>query len=134
MKKPSIHELEEAARKENWGFVDENLPLVAKDPDYVSWAYNEGIKNPDSNIRDLGASLLEKAEIAPPQFETMKPALINVMRIDRNNYAGFRAACALAAHGVYTLRVKTMLEKFSADKDVANIARAYLEKIDQSKL
>ena len=48
------------------------------------------------------------------------------MRADANNYAGFRAACALAAHGVHDEEIKTTLQEFSKDKEVGTIAKNYL--------
>jgi len=63
----------------------------------------------------------------------LRPKLAEQLRRDSTNYAGFRAACALAAHnpGEYLTSTLRALQRFSRDKDVARIAKSYLKKLDK---
>ncbi|MBU0466109.1 MAG: hypothetical protein KJ718_00080 [Nanoarchaeota archaeon] len=126
-----IEKLIDAAKKEDWETVDEQLPEVCEDPSVVSWAYNEGIKDDDGNIRDLAVSLLEKAPISESEFDDMRETVYGLMTSDLNKYVKFRAAFALAAHGVgsHKAEVEQLLHEAEKDNEIAKIARGYLAKV-----
>lgn len=124
-----IAELEKAARSENWGYVDDALPNAVKDKAVVDAAGNIWINSSNVNVRDLAASAFEKAKLSVTKFGEVAPLLKSQMHKDSGNYAGFRAACALVAHGYQDGEVVQVLQHFADDKDVANIAKRYLKRI-----
>jgi hypothetical protein len=124
-----LDKLVSAAKKEDWNFVDLNISKIKDKPDYIRWAYDKGIHDKDKNVRDLGVSILEKAEISKSRFDVMKEELLYLMKSDTNPYVRFRSAFALAAHGASNSEVKKVLLKAKKDPDVADIAAGYLKKI-----
>ncbi len=131
MNRVTYEDLRMAAEKEEWDFVDANIPKVVARKDAIDWALHEAIKSANVNVRDLGASMIGKAKISSNVFAKMRPSLFGLLERDADNYAGFRAACALAEHGPdkYLSDVRKTLQRFSKDKDVGGIAREYLQKI-----
>ncbi len=101
--KISLSNLKEAAQKENWGIVDENLPTVCDNPDFVNWALQEGLSDPNGDLRDLAVSLLEKSKhkLEPKEVKKLK----RLMGTDKNHYVRFRASFALFNHAVLELQV-----------------------------
>lgn len=127
---PNIDDLILAAKHEDWEVVDENIPNICEDITVQKKAI-ELLSDSDGNVRDLGASILGKPQIDPKIFLRAKPILKKVMWGDENLYARYRAAFALAEHGVGRYRTKVMqvLQQASEDKDVGNIARKYLDRL-----
>lgn len=124
-------ELKKLAKNEKWEKIDRVIPRVCKQPIYINWAIVEGLKDKNPNIRDLAASLLEKATIPESEFIAIASDLKIVMDKDYKLYSGFRAACALAAHSPlqYPNDVERVLARFEKDPDVTGIAKSYLKKI-----
>ena len=123
--------LAKAAAQEKWEIVDGVLHSSKTATFYLDSAINRWLNDSDENIRDLAGTVIEKARIPRSKFDALRPVLHDVISKDKGNYAGFRAACALAAHGVgeYRGEVKRVLTRFAKDKDVAIIAKSYLSKI-----
>lgn len=130
--KPTIRKLRNAAQSERWDYVDQQIPGVALDPHYVNWASTTALEDSRVNIRDLGASILTAARFGGEKFAQVRQKLGAQLKHDATNYAGFRAACALAEHGAGSYRQAALqvLQKFTTDKDVATIARRYLRKLN----
>ncbi len=127
--------LETAASKENWGLVDKHLPKICT-ANNVTWAFVEGIRNPNANIRDFYFSLLEEAKIPRHKFEqTMRRRIFQAMLGEPAHYTKFRAACALANHGTshYARRVLQTLKPYERDPEarVREIAKKYVKKIEK---
>lgn len=120
-----IDEMIAAAREERWEAIDSAIPRVCNRPDYTRWAYETGLNDTDDNVRDLAASILEKARFGS-EFKRMRPKLFRLMRSDPHKYARYRCAFALAAHRVHTAAVKNVLTEATQDKAVADIAQRYL--------
>ncbi len=121
--------LERAAREEQWEVVDENLSKL--DGSYsLEWAVRN-FGSEDTNVRDLAYSMIQKLKIEKNYFSKIRNKIAAGMVRDEKNYAGFRAACALAEHGVgkYPKNVKRVLENFSQDTEVGEIARGYLARL-----
>ncbi|PIZ00530.1 hypothetical protein COY62_02065, partial [bacterium (Candidatus Howlettbacteria) CG_4_10_14_0_8_um_filter_40_9] len=57
----------DAAKSEEWDMVDDNLGKMADNPEVISWATDEGLKNEDENIRDLAVSVLESSSKEIPE-------------------------------------------------------------------
>jgi len=130
--KMTIVTLRNLAKKGKWDKVDETLPDVCNDPKYIHWAVQEGLESRNSKEVDLAASILEKAKLRKNQFGEIAPLLSGALHRNIDNYGGFRAACALAAHGLpdkYRGEVLAVLDKKLSDRDVQDIAREYLSKI-----
>lgn len=125
-----IKNLVKAAKEEEWDYVDSKLPTVKDYKQLVEWSFNKGIHDEDKNIRDLGISIIEKADIPEKEFMKMRPQIFKLMISDPNPYVRFRSAFALSAHGAggYSRHVKQALQEAEKDKDVRKIAKQYLKK------
>jgi len=126
-----LQKLMKAAQAEDWELVDKTIPKACKDQEIVEWAFERGLENPNKNIRDLAASILEKAKIATDKFQGMREKLHRIMVHDKHPYARYRSAFALAAHGAGNYREDTIatLKKAEKDEDVSSIASSYLKRI-----
>lgn len=121
-----VQQLENNARNQKWDSVDRAIPRAVRKSEVISAAMVVWINDSDVNVRDLAGSVLEKAKLTQVQFRQVTPDLLRTISNDGNNYAGFRAACALAAHGYKAKEVLGVLRRFESDKDVGKIARKYL--------
>ena len=119
-----------AAKDENWKYVDERINDICNDIKVQKRAL-QLLQDSDGNLRDLGASILGKAQIDHERFDAMRPFLSEVMMKDKNPYARYRSAFALAEHGAgrYKSNVLKVLKEAAKDKDVGEIAREYLERL-----
>lgn len=123
-----IKSLVNAAKHERWDLVDSSIAVIAHSPEYYKWAYSEGLKDPDGNVRDLAISIIERSDIPEHEFDLMRESLCGLMLKDSNRYVRFRAAFALANHGPkrYEGEVIRKLEEALGDKDIRGIAQDYL--------
>jgi HEAT repeat protein len=123
--------LMKAAREENWVFVDRSISRLNRDSEYYKWAYPDGIRDPNDNIRDLAVSIIERSDIPEREFALMRKPLHGLMLRDSNRYVRFRAAFALANHGPENYREEVIekLNEAAKDKEVKEIARDYLSKL-----
>jgi hypothetical protein len=126
----------DAARGEKWKKVDKIIPTITDNPFFYRWAYSEGIRDDNGNVRDLAASIIEKSKIPKGEFFGMRDTLIYRMLIDRNQYVKYRLAFALAEHGTgfeHFIRqeIIRVLNDAKKDNDVGNIAKGYLKKLGE---
>lgn len=119
-----VKELKGFATAENWEKVDARLPEVCNYQAVRRWAYQTGLYDKNPNLRDLSASILEKAEWPKDLASNIRRNLTDVFGKEEHPYARFRMACALYGHGIKTPAVKAALEE--APQDVQEIAKAYL--------
>jgi hypothetical protein len=128
-----IRKLADAAKAENWDAVDAQIPTIVKNPIYVQWAYERALSSSNPNLKDLGASILEKAVIKESQFSKMRDKLFYRMMEETNQYVRYRSAFALAAHGPGTHKeeVIRVLQEASHDKDVGIFAKVYLKQLKE---
>lgn len=127
----AIKKIKDAARDERWDYVDSKIPAIVKDSRFVDWAAKKGISSKNGNVRDLGVSIIEKADISFGAFPSLKDSLYALMKKDSNTYVRYRSAFALSAHGAgeYQKDVVGVLKKAAKDKDVSDIAKEYLSRI-----
>jgi len=113
------------ARTERWSKVDAAISSLIRDPSVVARAVDDLLRSGNAHIRDLGASILQKARAIPSRA---LPKLYAVMHSHPKGYDGFRAACALAVHSPsYSTRdIRDTLRYFTRDKDVGHMACGYL--------
>ncbi len=128
----NMEDLINDARTENWKSVDEKIPKLCNDIKVQNIALKL-LADKDGNVRDLGASILEKARIDSARFSRMRVPLVMVMRNDNNIYAKYRAAFALANHEPreYTQEVLELIKQASKNKEVGAIANNYLGKLEK---
>ena len=122
-----LKQLEEAAKAENWGFVDTHIKEVVGEKEAIDRA-KDLLLNRDPNLRDLGASIFERAK----QIDQIARSRLGVLvRSKKPGYDTFRSACALAAHDYREIGVKEVLERFKSDPDseVSSIAEDYLKRV-----
>ena len=133
-----INTIVDLAKEENWQKVDDLLSQHAGQQELFDWARGS-LSDPDSNLRDLAASILEQTNL--PLEDVVIEGLFGLMgEVDENNpYPSFRAACALAKRYEdgrvlgKIAEVESKLQCFVEDEEVTEIAKGYLEKIGQSK-
>ena len=135
----TLAKLKDAARMEDWRFVDSFIPATIREPRFYKWAFEMGMdpqKEPNVDVRDLAARVIEKADIPPEEFSDMHDALFEHMVSDENKYVRFRSAFALANHGPgqYNKQVMNVLREASRDKDVKEIAEKYLHRIERKRV
>lgn len=125
-----MEDIIEAAKSENWKLVDQRITEVCNNIEVQKRAIKL-LNDSDGNVRDLGASILGKANIPLKRFSNIRPILKRIMDKDSNQYARYRAAFALAEHGAgdYKNDVLGVLNEASQDKDVGEIAKTYLKKL-----
>lgn len=121
---PNLEELINAARSEQWDFVDEHISAVANEADVLTWALGVGLEDADGNVRDLAASILEKSSTALP--EALHDKLLQLMEKDSNPYAQFRSAFALYVRGERSPEVVAKMKEATNDPATADIAKGYL--------
>jgi len=137
----NLSKIVDLARKntdENWEKINSLLPQYTDQQEFFSWA-GENLKNSDSGLRDLAASIFEQTKL--PLDDAIVKGLFKLMEEtdEENPYPSFRAACALAkkhederVSGKIN-QVRRELQSFVEDEDVSEIAKGYLKKVEQSK-
>ena len=129
----SLNQLVTWAREGNWVEVDKVVPVLSKNPMVVQRAIALIEDKNEENLRDLGASIIEKANISQWAFRSIRPKLANLMNTHPDGYDGFRAACALVVHDPqeYKPQVINVLKHFSKDTEdsVRVIAQSYLTRL-----
>ncbi len=120
-----VNELVNLAIAEKWDEVDAEIPKVRNNRTVLNWAYQNGLYAGNENVRDLSASILEKAEWPQEESGQIANSLRQTMDREIHVYAKFRMACALYNHGERTTQVINVLEQ--APNDVKEIAQKYLE-------
>lgn len=115
------------ATDEDWKKIDNKVPYVCEKSRVRNWAYQKGLYDTNPNIRDLAASILEKAKW-PIDDETMiTHNLAGAFMLEKHPYAKFRMACALYSHGDRNVEVLDALK--NSPEDVKDIAQKYLEQM-----
>ena len=125
----AITNLIDAAKNEDWDSIDTEIPKVCDNPEYLSWAYETGIKDTDENVRDLAMSILEKSHLSAAKFSPMKAEILKLMKSDSNPYVRFRSAFTLTAHEASSPEVIDVLKEAQKDPDTADIAKEYLSRL-----
>ena len=124
MLEATIERLIGLAKEEKWDDIDAEIPKVSRLPEIVKWAYKNGLFESNEQVRDLAASILEKADWSDNQ-RWIHDLVYNTLRQEKHPYARFRMACALYAHGERKPDVVSILE--NAPDDVQPIAQKYLK-------
>lgn len=123
MLEETVQKLIGLAKEEKWEVIDAEIPKVSRDPKVITWAYMRGLLESNEQVRDLAASILEKAEWFVNQT-AIHIMVYNTMHQEKHPYAKFRMACALYAHGERMPEVIEVLK--NAPEDVQPIAQKYL--------
>ena len=128
----TLRKIADAAKAEKWDEVDKLIPKLVKNPNYIQWAYERALSSSNPNLKDLGASILEKAVIAEEKFSMMRDKLYYRMIEEKNPYVRYRSAFALAVHGPgrYKGEVVRVLKEALSDEEVSTFAKKYLKKLD----
>lgn len=126
--KPTKEQLTAWALEAEWEKIDEALPIIANEQEYVDWA-NEMLNHSDEDIRDLAASIFQasKIELTADTVETLRKIMLN----DENPYARFRAAFALFEHGDRSQLMKdtVKLARKDSDKQIVMIAESIFTRL-----
>ena len=122
-----LEKLINAAKEEDWDFVDGNIPKITEDESYVNWAYSGGIYDPNDNVRDLAVSILQKAKIPEPKFVQVMEDLTQLMKSDKNPYVRYRSAFTLWENNIKNNLVKSVILEAKKDPDTSEIAERYLK-------
>lgn len=132
MEKPieqvTLSDLQKAAIREDWEFVDSHLATTINNPRVLEWSVNEGIVDKDGNLRDLAISFLERS---PVKLEPETTQKLREMFADENPYVGFRSAFALFTHGDRSSEVIAKIHEAVLDEDVREVAEGYLSQLEE---
>lgn len=133
MEKPALDRAMTLARQAKWEEVDKLVPSLVKDRNNLRRAVKELLPNRNRNVRDLGATLLQKVPEIEMFYGNTSSTLREVMVANSTHYDGFRAACALAVHypKYYAKEIKETLSNFKEDKEVGKMAKKYLKEVEQ---
>lgn len=121
-----------ANNEDGWAVIDKKLPGLCNDQTFLLWA-RSNTTNTESGLRDLAASIFESSNI---ELDDQGVSNLIVM-LSYEDYSGFRAACALAkrfknkAVSPFIDQIRKKLESFINDSDVSEIAKKYLEIINE---
>lgn len=121
----TFKELIEAARKEDWDFVDGNINESHLTRTQINWALDMGLGDEDKNIRDLAATLLDKSDESLNPEEVQK--LENIMTEDSYHIVQYRIAIALYKRGNRNPLVVQMMKDAREDPDVGELACSFIE-------
>lgn len=129
-----VKNLIESAKREDWNTIDETIipKLVELDNIYsYSWALTEGLSHFNEHVRDAAASLLGKQRIPENVVPYARDKLYKVMMNDKNSFARYRAAIAIANIGAdkYLHDVRIVLEEASKIDDVKQPALEALQSL-----
>lgn len=120
----TLEQLTEAARNEDWNFVDGHINSSHLTREQIDWALSIGLVDEDKNIRDLAATLLDRSDepLKPEEVEKLE----RIMAEDSYHIVRYRIAIALYKRGNRNLAVKQMMSEAKDDPDVGELASSYL--------
>jgi hypothetical protein len=123
----SVQGMIDAAQDGDWSFVDSSLGQFAEDKDFLKWALEKGLRNPNDNIRDLAATFLDVSDLALTSEEAS--VVCEVMAVDQYNIVKYRLAIALRKRGLkdpsFLSIINRLLLEAKNDPDVGELARQY---------
>lgn len=112
------------ARAEDWDAVDAAIPKICNKSIVMQWVIEEGLDDPDGNVRDLAVSILEASNNQLDGETTSK--LISLIKEDENVYVQYRSAFALFKRGNRTDVVINKIKEATQDLAIEHIAEGYL--------
>lgn len=127
-----LKEILSDATKENWTEVDKKITTLNITPEHIKWAY-EALSDTNKHVRDLGASIIEKAEITEKEFTEIREKLYQRLTLDINPNVRYRSAFALAAHGTgkYKSEVLAILNIARYDNEIKETAEKYIKQLEE---
>jgi hypothetical protein len=121
---PSFQDLLEAAKREDWDFVDANISSEHLTLERLQWAKREGLVDADQNVRDFAATLLDESDAVLDKVD--QAWLAGQMAEDDHPIVRYRLAIALYKRGNRSPEVVAMMKEASKDPDVGELATIYL--------
>jgi mannose-6-phosphate isomerase-like protein (cupin superfamily) len=113
-----LEKLIEAAKNEDWEYVDKHLPAFCNNYRAYRWGSKEINSGNDPHLVDLAASIL--AETSHAVTAADKKALLKVLKQNEETweFARFRSACALVIHGSAEAQAIDILLDFTRHEEV----------------
>jgi len=121
----TFERLVEAAKNEDWDFVDGNINESHLTREQVDWVLQKGIYDEDQNVRDLAATILDRSDESLSQEEAEK--VEKVMAEDSYHIVKYRLTIALYKRGYKTPIVEKMMSESKEDPDVGGLAKNFLK-------
>ena len=115
----------EAAKREEWGLVDDNVGKLELTEERLKWILTVGIFDKDKNIRDFSATLLDQSDIVLTRGDL--EFLEERMMEDSYDIVQYRLAIALYKRDYQTAEVEEMMQKAKDDPNVGEEAKKYLK-------
>lgn len=109
--------------KPDWEFVDNNKIVIANSETARRWAFEDGYKASNGDLRDLAMTLVEAGDYELTEEEKI---VVQERLDDEDIYAGFRATFALFKRGDRSEKVMEKMRTALEDSDVKEIAENYL--------
>jgi hypothetical protein len=123
----SFDDLLTAAKRGDWEFVDGSLERAHLTPERIRWAIQKGIVDPDPDVRDFAATVLEDSD--PGQAFTEKEQEVLLQRMDEDDYdiVRYRIAIALYKRGNRDSGVVGTMHEAALNRYIYKEARALLD-------
>ena len=138
-----LEDLVSAAKAEDWEEIDSvKIPRLAAMDDsqfaIYDWIVGSGLVDGNKNVRDVAASLfaeygLKSNHVSEVRIKKGHDELLKMLE-DKHPYARYRAAFAISKHDLckkhadHIVILLPVLREAAKDKDVSDIAKAYLKK------
>jgi len=123
-KKVSFDRLIEAAKNNDWNFVDENINESHLTYEHIVWAIKDGLLNKDLNVRDLAATILDRSG-EPLDSEDAKE-IEKIMLRETYHIVIYRLAIALYKRGIRNTAIERLMSEAKDDLDVGDLAKSFL--------
>jgi hypothetical protein len=105
----------------DWTLIEESIKKLNPGEDYVVWATNIGLEDPNQDVRDLAATILN---ISAYPFEPERTErLIEKMANEEYNIVKYRLAIALCQRDVEHIGVLHVMAEAMMNPDVGDLAR-----------
>lgn len=135
----NIQDLVDAAVQQRWEYVDSRIPQLCHSipsaKPYVAWAHETGLEDKRDDVRDLGATIIQKSPILKQRFHGMKEKIYMKMDSDTHFYVQFRLACAFVEHDPepYESDIIEILQRATTDDDeeVVEEAKRYISRLSE---
>ncbi|MFH0804103.1 MAG: hypothetical protein V1896_00690 [Candidatus Zambryskibacteria bacterium] len=119
-----FEQLVEAAKNNDWGFVDENINESHLSYEYTVWAIKDGLLDKDRNVRDLAATILDKSneQLDPEDAKEVE----RIMLRETYHIVIYRLAIALYKRGIRNTAIERLMSEAKDDPDVGDLAKSFL--------
>ena len=113
-----------AAKGGDWDFVNQGIPKICNEPQFVEWAASYAINHEDLNLRLFGVNFIEKSEcnLNQEQIKSLK----SLMKKDNYSHVRHGAGFALFKHNVCSRDVIQAIKGAAKNSETREKAQGFL--------